>query len=141
MAEDRSDYEVGYGRPPKATRFKAGRSGNPKGRPKKARSVKTEVLEVLQMPVAIGSGGKRKTISTLRAALIRLREKALNGDLRALKEMLALGIQYAPEEVADEASEALSEQEQAMIASFLERHGAATSAQPELTEQEQNNEL
>lgn len=28
-------YEVGYGRPPKATQFKPGQSGNPKGRPRK----------------------------------------------------------------------------------------------------------
>ena len=26
---DEPDYEVGYGRPPKATRFKPGQSGNP----------------------------------------------------------------------------------------------------------------
>ena len=32
------DYEVGYGRPPKATRFRKGRSGNPRGRPKGARN-------------------------------------------------------------------------------------------------------
>ena len=27
------EYEVGYGRPPVATRFAPGQSGNPKGRP------------------------------------------------------------------------------------------------------------
>jgi hypothetical protein len=27
-------YKVGYGKPPRATQFKRGRSGNPKGRPK-----------------------------------------------------------------------------------------------------------
>lgn len=30
------DYVVGYGRPPVATRFQPGRSGNPRGRPRKA---------------------------------------------------------------------------------------------------------
>ena len=28
------DYEVGYGKPPKHSRFKPGQSGNPKGRPR-----------------------------------------------------------------------------------------------------------
>jgi Family of unknown function (DUF5681) len=34
-----SDYVVGCRRPPKATRFTAGKSGNPRGRPKGSRSV------------------------------------------------------------------------------------------------------
>ena len=31
-------YEVGYGKPPQATRFQPGKSGNPKGRPKGSRN-------------------------------------------------------------------------------------------------------
>lgn len=31
---DRKPYQVGHGKPPEATRFKPGQSGNPKGRPK-----------------------------------------------------------------------------------------------------------
>ncbi|MBL4544643.1 MAG: hypothetical protein JKP95_01895 [Oceanicaulis sp.] len=34
MSQDQSEYEVGYGKPPKATQFKKGQSGNPRGRPK-----------------------------------------------------------------------------------------------------------
>ena len=32
--KDKRDYEIGYGKPPKQTRFKPGQSGNPRGRPK-----------------------------------------------------------------------------------------------------------
>jgi len=40
LPETRPDvaYEVGYGKPPKQTRFAAGKSGNPKGRPKGAKN-------------------------------------------------------------------------------------------------------
>jgi hypothetical protein len=32
-----ANYGVGYGKPPKASQFSPGQSGNPKGRPKGAR--------------------------------------------------------------------------------------------------------
>jgi len=56
-----SDYEVGYGRPPAHTRFKAGKSGNPKGRPKGARGLNTLARELLtaRVPVRTASGEKR----------------------------------------------------------------------------------
>jgi hypothetical protein len=31
--DNERDYEVGYGKPPRHTRFKSGQSGNPRGRP------------------------------------------------------------------------------------------------------------
>ena len=38
MADDNGkDAGVGYGRPPQATQFKKGQSGNPRGRPRKPR--------------------------------------------------------------------------------------------------------
>ena len=42
-----SDEDVGYGKPPKANQFKPGKSGNPKGRPKGARSEATMLVELL----------------------------------------------------------------------------------------------
>ena len=38
-------YEVGYGRPPIESRFQPGQSGNPKGRRKRQRNLKTVVQE------------------------------------------------------------------------------------------------
>lgn len=41
----KTDYEIGYGKPPKEHQFKPGQSGNPKGRPKKITSLK-EALQI-----------------------------------------------------------------------------------------------
>ena len=38
LPSSETDYEVGYGKPPKSSRFKKGKSGNPKGRPKGAKN-------------------------------------------------------------------------------------------------------
>ena len=40
-------HAVGFGKPPMHTRFKPGQSGNPRGRPKHSRNLKTIIQEVL----------------------------------------------------------------------------------------------
>ena len=48
MSSKTNHDKVGYKHPPKHTRFKPGQSGNPRGRPKRARSLKAEFLEELK---------------------------------------------------------------------------------------------
>ena len=76
-------YDVGYGKPPKNNRFKSGRSGNPKGRPKGRKNFQTELLEELHEGITIREGGKRRMVSKQRAMLKSLTAKALQGDARA----------------------------------------------------------
>jgi len=78
-----SDYEVGFKRPPKHTRFQPGPSGNPEGRPKGWKNFKTELLEELQEQIAIKEGGSRRTVSKQRALLKSLTAKAMQGDTKA----------------------------------------------------------
>ena len=47
--EQPSAYAVGYGRPPKHTRFKPGTSGNPRGRPKSAQGLNTLARKVMTL--------------------------------------------------------------------------------------------
>ena len=84
----RSDYKVGYGRPPKATQFKKGFSGNKKGRPKGTKSIATVFLAEMNQRVAITENGERRTITKAEAALKQLINKAATGDPKAILTMI-----------------------------------------------------
>src|ERR1022692_1869427 len=79
-----ADYDVGFGKPPAATRFKKGRSGNPKGRPKGKPNAATVILHALAAKVVINENGRRREVTKLEAAMMQLANKAAGGDLRAM---------------------------------------------------------
>ena len=82
-------YEVGRGRPPRATRWRPGQSGNPKGRPKGAKSLSRHLKEALDRTIAIQERGKNRKITTREAIAITLVKRALQGDPKALSYLLA----------------------------------------------------
>ena len=84
------DYKVGYGRPPKATQFKPGQSGNPKGRKAKPKSVQEQMRMVLSKKVEISEGGKTKRLTLQEVMLRNIANKAAKGDLRAASFVLGL---------------------------------------------------
>ncbi|WP_341864123.1 DUF5681 domain-containing protein [Gymnodinialimonas sp. 57CJ19] len=88
--DDDRDYEVGYGRPPKATRFKKGRSGNPKGRPIEAKGMNASLRRELEAMITVTEGQKTKKISKAEAAAKRLVAKALGGDVKTLLKLIEL---------------------------------------------------
>jgi hypothetical protein len=88
------DYKVGRGRPPVHSRFKPGQCGNPKGRGKGVRNFATDVKAALKAPVKITRDGKRRTISTQQALILRLREMALAGNGRAIDRLMQLAQIY-----------------------------------------------
>lgn len=88
--DDDDGYKVGYGKPPKYTRFQKGHSGNPRGRPSGANNFRTDVLTTLKASVKVTRDGKPRKVSTQEAALLRLREQALGGNTRALDRLLGL---------------------------------------------------
>lgn len=84
------DYGIGYGRPPQEYQFKKGQSGNPRGRPRKAKSKKQILEGALNEPVTIRVGAKERKI-TKQEALIQVQlNNGLNGDTRSAKFVLQL---------------------------------------------------
>jgi Family of unknown function (DUF5681) len=82
--------DVGYRKPPEATRFKPGKSGNPKGRPKGTFSLATDLSAELGEQITVREGGRPRRISKQRALVKSLMAKALQGDVRATTAVLAL---------------------------------------------------
>ena len=84
MAKQKSskpaNYVVGYRHPPKATQFTAGKSGNPKGRPKGSRPVGAVLQDIIQQKVPVTENGKTRRIPVLEVMLRRLANDAMRSD-------------------------------------------------------------
>lgn len=78
-----SDEDVGYGKPPKASQFKPGKSGNPKGRPKGAKNEATMLEELLNRKIEIRQNGKVRKITILEGILHKLAEDSLKGNTKS----------------------------------------------------------
>jgi hypothetical protein len=95
----RDDYEVGYKRPPKRTRWKKGQSGN-RDRRRSRRPIRLiEVIDKLLLtPVTVTENGRASQMPAVAAIVLQLLRKELSGNRRALTVRLAyeaLAQQYA----------------------------------------------
>lgn len=90
-----SNYEVGHGKPPKATQFKPGASGNPRGRPKGAKNVDDEIFDLLTAPVTINQNGKPTKMTPIAIAIKKLIANVASGDTKSIKILLDLRIAHA----------------------------------------------
>src|SRR3954452_17747212 len=85
-----TDSEVGYKRPPVASRFSKGESGNPRGRPRGQRNLASVLREVLGQTVTVKRGGKVGRMSKAEAVIQLLLSQAHSGDARESKAVLEL---------------------------------------------------
>lgn len=82
------NYDIGYGKPPRSTQFKKGRSGNPRGRPRnRKRSLPHD--HVLGQMVTVREDGREHRITAAEAFLLYLTKRGLDGDSAAARASLA----------------------------------------------------
>lgn len=134
MSKQSTPYAVGYGRPPAANQFKAGQSGNPKGRPKGSRNMITLLREELEAKVLVTENGVQKRMSKGQVAVRQQMDKAVKGDSRAFQTIMKLdatlgaGSSVSSTEGGPATSEIPPSAYDDIIATFLEdyRKGDAT---------------
>ncbi len=82
------DYEVGYGKPPKKTQFKQGRSGNPRGRPKGSVNLATRFMKIANTLVPRTKNGRSRNVPLLDLSYEQLATQAASGNLHAIQQFI-----------------------------------------------------
>ena len=121
------DYEVGYGRPPQATRFKTGQSGNPKGRPRGSHNLHTLLSDAMHTRVPVTIEGRRVYLTKAQVAVRQQVDNAAKGDLRALAFMVkAMGQAVPPPDTREpgQKTELSTDQCNAIFEALVQEHAA-----------------
>jgi hypothetical protein len=115
------DYAVGYGKPPKATQFKKGQSGNPRGRPKDTPNVATILTKALSQRVTITENGVKRSVSKLEIVLLQQVNKAATGDLRSTQLILGYIQSILPPPQAETSEGPLNAADNDVLQAFIQR--------------------
>jgi Family of unknown function (DUF5681) len=87
---ERATYSVGYRKPPLHTRFKPGQSGNPSGRVKGSKNLRTLFHQILNEQISLREGGEMRKMTKAEAVMRGLIIGALKGDSRSLITLFRL---------------------------------------------------
>jgi Family of unknown function (DUF5681) len=82
--------EVGYCQPPVGTRFRKGQSGNPKGRPKGKKNLKTLLELALNEKITVNENGRRKSITKAQAGMKQVANQVASGDAKIALKILEM---------------------------------------------------
>ena len=125
MTDTSTTYDVGYGKTPKATRFKPGQSGNPNGRPKGSHNLYTLLNGEMQKRVPVTIDGRRLYLTKAELAVRQQVDEAAKGNLKAFAFLVkAMALAVPPPSTGGEAArtELSADQCNAIIEALVLEH-------------------
>jgi Family of unknown function (DUF5681) len=87
-SENDEDYEVGYRKPPRHSRFKKGQSGNPRGKLGGTKNSATLLKQALLAAVLVKQNGHETKTTKLRVIVTRLVHQAMQGNYASIRLLL-----------------------------------------------------
>lgn len=108
----------GYKRPPVASRWTKGQSGNPTGRKRGTANLKTDLIAEMSEVIQISEGGNPRRITKQRALLKSLTAGAIRGDARAANLILNLLARVLDDEPPT-SNKNVSAEDEAILRTFL----------------------
>jgi len=132
----------GYGKPPKDTQFRKGKSGNPRGRPKGISNFTSDLRDELLERIDVREGQSKKRITKQRAMIKSQVNKSIQGDTRAAQLMFGLSEKHL--DVSPDSNEPLNPEERAVFDASEKRHlrrqQMQSASQPDPSAQEISSE-
>ena len=104
-------------------RFAIGNRANPKGRPRKSRSVNDTILREIKAPVTVTENNRRRKITKLEANAKQIANLGASGDLRAAKLTMDLALRAEGASEISSAPLPLTENDRAIAERFIARLG------------------
>jgi hypothetical protein len=116
-------YPVGYRQPPLASRFKPGSSGNPKGRPKGRKNLRTLIKEAMTANILIQEGQNSRRVSRIEGVVLRQLQSALKGSDRAALAVIKMAhqLRFLEDSESNTAETALSPEEERILNELIAR--------------------
>jgi hypothetical protein len=120
------NYDVGYGKPPKANQFPKGRTGNPKGRTRGNENIISIFKRVVSKRVKIRMGDEVRSVTVAEAVILANSNAAMQGNSLAMGNMFRLAEasgEFIDRTDAAQVGKPLLVPEKLTLEEFFARHG------------------